>query len=153
MKKVFLIISALLVANVTFASGGMIGGGDVDFKSLMVCDSNGIDPTHSGSHYVWVVKEVDYNGHFIADATLRVVTLDSALKPTRYYVTHSMDLLQNPGSSKLNLELWRYDLGSSGNKKIGSFTWDEKLNAGAITSVNDNSDVEELELSNCISIR
>ena len=55
----------------------MIGGGDVDFKSLMECDAVGIEPSHPGSPCVRVLKEVDYKGNFVKDATLRIVTLDA----------------------------------------------------------------------------
>lgn len=149
MKTLILALCAFLACRGAFATGGMIGGGDVNFKSLMVCDSKSTDPTFEASPYVWVVKEVDYNGNFISDATLRIVTLDKDLKPVRYYVTHSKELLANP-DSKWKFELFRYDIGSSGNYKIGSFIWDELNNSGLITSVQNRNEVEEVQLSNCI---
>jgi len=147
MKKCSLSLFAIFVGFSAFA-GGMIGGGEVTFKSLMTCDANSIDPTHESSPYAWVVKEVDYLGEFIQDATLRVVTLDSNLNPISYYVTDATDLIQG-ADLKWLLNIWRYEVGSQENKKIGKFEWDETSNGGSLKSLSGN-EVEELLLSNCI---
>ncbi len=128
-------------------AGGMIGGGEVTFKSLVICDASSIDPTHESSPYVWVVKEVDYNGNFIHDATLRVVTVDENLAPVQFYVTHAKDIVQDPSLNWL-LSIWNYDIGSAGNQQIGEFEWNSVSNSGSLKSF--DSYVEELLLSNCI---
>ncbi len=147
MRKCILALMGFLMGSSAMA-GGMIGGGEVTYKSLITCDAKSIDPTHESSPFVWVVKEVDYDGNFISDATLRVVTLDKNLEPVRFYVTDTTDLFQDP-DLKWPVNIWRYEMGSSGNKKIGQFVWDESANSGSLKSSLDN-EVEELQLSDCI---
>lgn len=149
MKTILVTLLALFSASLVFASGGMIGGGEVNFKSLVACDAQGIDPTHAASPYVWVVKEVNYDGTYLADAPLRVVTVNKNHEPIQFYVAHAKDLIKD-SKGQFNLALWRYDLGSSGNYKTGLFVWDEKSNSGELSSVGDKNEVEELQLSNCI---
>lgn len=147
MKKGALGLIAIFIGCSAMA-GGMIGGGEVRFKSLVTCDANSMDPTHESSPYAWVVKEVDYDGEFIKDATLRVVTLDRNLHPVRFYVTDATGLLQGPDMKWL-LNIWRYEVGSQGNKNIGRLEWDDAANGGSLMSISGN-EVEELQLSNCI---
>jgi len=149
MIKILFATLALFSGALAFARGGMIGGGDVDFKPLMTCDAQGIDPTFPGSSYLQVVKEVDYNGQFLPDATLRIVSLNDKLDPVSFYVSHESELLLSPDNS-LSLVLWQYDVGSPDNKKIGAFTWDESSNTGSLSSTEQTNEVEELQLSNCI---
>ncbi len=146
MKILSGIILTLAVSSFAHARGGMIGGGDVDFKPLMICDAAGIDPTHDSSRFVWVTKEVDYNGQFLPNTTLRVVTLDRRMNPVRYYVTHSEGF--NSNQNFLSLNIWQYDIGSNGNRRIGSFVWSKQKNIGYLKPIL-SSDVEELQLTNC----
>jgi hypothetical protein len=147
MKLLFSIL-ALCSGTLAFAGGGMIGGGEVEYKPLLVCDAVGIDPTFPSSKYVWVAKEVDFDGRFIPDSTLRVITFNAALEPVRYYVSHEVELLESPDRSR-SLSLWRYDIGSQGNQEIGGFNWDETSQTGSLSASGWNSEVEELQLSNC----
>lgn len=143
MKKNILVLIATFISYSAMA-GGMIGGGEVTFKTLMMCDAYGIDPTHEASPYVSVVKEVDYDGNFIKDATLRVVTLNNNLQPVLYYVAGETDLVQDP-DLKWSLNILMYENGI----KIGQFVWDDNANEGSLKSLIGN-EVEELQLSNCI---
>ncbi|OFZ31122.1 MAG: hypothetical protein A2622_00525 [Bdellovibrionales bacterium RIFCSPHIGHO2_01_FULL_40_29] len=142
MKKHILVLVGFLMGSSAFASGGMIGGGEVTLKSLMTCSAQGIDPTHESSSFVVIAKEVDYEGNFVPDATLRVVTMDRNHKPMRFYVTHTAELASH-------LSIWRYAMGSQGNKKIGQFVWNETTNSGSLTS-SFGYEVEELEIFDCI---
>lgn len=146
MTKHLLSLMILLSRALAFAHGGMIGGGEVKFKALMTCDSKSIDPTYPGSPHLWIVKEVDWDGNYLPQATLRVVTLDDAFSPVRYYVTHERELTYLTGG-QVRLDLWRYDEGSNENHKIGLFAWDGAANKGSLTPIQD--DVEELQVYNC----
>lgn len=147
MKTHIIVLIGFLTGSSAMA-GGMIGGGEVRCKSLITCDAKGIDPAQVSSPFVWVVKEVDYHGNFIPDATLRVVTLDKNLGPIRFYVTDTTELVQGP-DLKWPLNIWRYEIGSQENENIGQFVWDEPTNGGLLKSSSSN-EVEELQLSNCI---
>jgi len=70
MKKHILVLMGFLAGSYVWA-GGMIGGGDVDLKSLMTCSAQGIDPTHKSASFVEVAKEVDFYGEFIPNSTFR----------------------------------------------------------------------------------
>lgn len=128
-------------------SGGMIGGGEVNFRTLLECDAESLDPTFPSAPYVWVVKDVDYYGQFIPDATLRVVTLDYSFNPVSYHISHLTDLVVSPGNI-LELQLWRFDVGSSGNYLVGAFYWNSEYQQGVL-STNYDGVLEELLLSNC----
>jgi len=73
--------------------------------------------------------------------------LDENRKPMNYYVTHATDLFQDP-NLKWSLNVWQYDVGSQGNKRIGLFVWDEPAHRGHL-SVLSQDRVEDLMLFNC----
>ena len=139
MIKLLALFLPLTLATTAFASGGMIGGGDVNFRAILECEATGLDSTFSGPSYVWLTEEVDENGMRVANTNLRIVTLNSARRPISYYVTHqpnvrSLDLV--------NISVWRYEMGSSGNERLGVFQWNNAQGKGVFT-------VEELQISNC----
>ncbi len=137
------------LGQMAFASGGMIGGGDVVYRSRLECDGVAFDPTHSEVSKVWVVQESDADGNYIPDTTLRLVTLDAALNPIRFFVTHDLELFESPDGA-LDLTLWNYDLGSDGLERLGSFSWDERSQQGAITPVSSGDEIEAVTLSGCV---
>src|SRR3989344_4120120 len=147
MKKNILVLIGFLAGSCAWAVGGMIGGGDVDLKSIMTCSAQGMDPIHEGTSFVEVAKEVDYYGEVIPDSTLRVVTLNKNHKPISYYVTHVTELLQD-SNLKWSFNLWQYDIGSQGHKKIGLFVWDESVQRGHLSVLSQNS-TKDIMLYNC----
>lgn len=146
MNKLFVLFLTFFSGALAFAGGGIIGGGDTNYKALLTCESSGIDPTYPSSPYVWIVKEIDFDGQFIPSSTLRIVTLDDKLNPNQFYVTHDTDLLFSQDNT-LSLTMWRYDGGSEGNSEIGSFKWDATSGSGMTFSA--SAEVEELQLANC----
>ena len=134
-----LIILALSVFLVTgaFANGGMIGGGEVKYKSLMVCKITGIDPTHESSSQIKITKEVGYDGTFNNDATSRIIIFNENNEAERYFVTN--ELVLTPKSS-INISIVK------GSHIIGGLQWDSRSNSGSLWS---NNNVE-LQLDNCI---
>jgi hypothetical protein len=140
--KTLLIITALLVSSLqSHAIGGMIGGGDVQFKSVLTCATQGIDLTFPGETEVKIVKEVTYDGSFIPEAAFRVVTASPG--STHFYVTQDKELNQSADGvvylTIINIE----------GTAIGHFLWNSKTQAGELLI---NSDVEnkvELSLSSC----
>ncbi len=149
--KTKLVLIILLAQSLVMAKpGGMIGGGEVEFKSIMTCDAKSIDPTFAGSPYVSVAREVHYDGSFIKDANLRILTLDKNRKPVRYYVTHVRDFTYSP-SHEISISIWQYDVGTPHNRKIGEFLWNSNSNNGRLVSSSQGNLVEELFLTNCES--
>lgn len=150
MKNFLLILSSFFLATQALGEGGVIGGGDLTFRKLMVCDAEGATGQPTTTRSIWVVKETDFEGRLIEGATLRVVTVDSNASPTRFYVTHTTEL--SVLNSKISLDLWRYDELAPSNHRIGSFVWDGRARHGSMSASGVSSDVEELLLANCNEI-
>ncbi len=151
MNRVLKVLASVFFVNsVVMGSGGMIGGGEVSFKALMICDAASMDPTFPTPPYVWVVKEADYNGKFISDSTLRVVTVDKKHNAVRYYGTHQTELFESPMG--FDLSIWRYDLLSDDNAQIGSFAWNAQSAKGNFVVRESQTEVEESVLTNCIGV-
>jgi hypothetical protein len=130
------------------ATGGMIGGGEVTYRALMTCSTEGIDPTFPASPSLIVAKETHYDGREIEDAPLRIVTLDENSHPNRFYVTEQTELLESPDGDVV-IPLWRYPWGSDGNAQIGEFVWSSSQRSGALRSFEGN-EVEELVIRDCV---
>ena len=149
MRRIILASLILFAGSESYGKGGMIGGGDVQFKSVMTCSAQSIDPTFPGSPKLSVAKEVDADGIFIPGATLRVVTLDAQQEPVNYYVTHDAEIVLAPDSG-VELTIWQYDIGTTENKIIGKFTWNAASGTGALSPAAGANDVEELIVSGCV---
>jgi hypothetical protein len=138
----------LFCGSLAYAAGGMIGGGEVSYKALMTCDAGAIDSKHQRhATQVWVVREVGNDGNDIPDAHLRVVTFDKNSQPIRYFVTHDTTLALSPGG-QVRLDIWRYALGSDGNRRLGYFTWNDQSKAGLFT-IHEEQGTDVHQLTNC----
>lgn len=145
MKNLVLIGIMIFTSIKLFASGGVIGGGVINYKSLLSCSTESMDPTYPGPDGVEIAREVDWNGNFVPGSTLRVITM-SQTNPTRFYVTQSQELQPNSDRS-IHLVIWQYSEGSNPNQIIGEFDWNAGSQQGRLHI--DTIENLELVLRNC----
>lgn len=131
MKFLFILSLISIVTLKSFATGGVIGGGEVNFKSLLNCEARGIDPTFPAPTEVQVVKEVKYDGSFITDAPLRILTLGEPGVSRRFFVSLETQLTAASDGVTIQLPLFRYASGSE-NANIGHFLWNTKTQKGEL---------------------
>lgn len=144
--KTLIILSLLTLASLqSRASGGMIGGGEVNFKSVLSCDAQSIDPTFPEFTKVTVVKEVDHNNNFIENATLRVMTSDGADTPRHFFVTHATHLRASEGL--IHLPIW-HDQGSGSSTMIGALQLNTQTRFGELRITEGDLRIETT-LTNC----
>lgn len=140
--KSFILFIALLSASaharIFHSGGGMIGGGEVSFKSLVSCDLDVHFPTFSQEVALHVVYEVDYDGRRVPNADLIVITTDGADKFINAYPSNTREMLQSPdGSFGLTLEMKSYEYDRLTIVPLGTLKLDRHLMAGSLNLVVD----------------
>lgn len=142
--------SFFISASMAFASGGgMIGGGDDQFKIVLSCTAQSMDPTFvSEVTSVALAKEVDTDGNILPSSNLTLLMIDKDQKVLRYYPTQQKELFVNP-NNVATVDVWKYAEGTENNLYLATFLVQFETQTGHIVSFADLYEIDELELSQC----
>lgn len=150
-------VSGFTIASYSVVAGGMISGGETNFKPVIYCETVGIDSTHpSPITGLAIAYETGFDGDILPDAPPTVITLsldqEKHEKPVLFYPA------EGTVSEKKwpHLKIMRYRAGSQGNAQVGELkiksTRQSTVGEGYLKPVVDTSEVEELWLSKCVRV-
>ncbi len=146
MFKSIVFVFATLSSFAVLAEGGAIGGGEVTFKKLLVCDAESMDPTFpSDIVKLAVAAETDYDGKILPQQPLKVMLSQRDETVVNYLQTRTLPA--EFGAPSLTIYRWSDVLPGQRNAKLGKLEISETT--GVLRTLKPRAGFEDLVLYNC----